>query len=225
MTHVLTGLVVAAFLALAGGVVYLWLRLSETSRREALQALAARRGWALTISSERLGQPGMLRLSPRGGPAWTVETRAQSSLAGAGLPGRGRHATDYLAEDPRWEGGTLILAPALPAGDAREAVSGAEAAVRRILAQLPGRAPSGAGRLSVWPGPPGATLLCTQDPAARLDPADLGRALAAYAPEGAGRPVVVFGPEGLRLHLPGGVHRADQMERFIDLAHELTRIL
>ena len=43
MSAVLTTLVILVFLALAGGVAYLWLRLHDTSRREALQEIG--RAW------------------------------------------------------------------------------------------------------------------------------------------------------------------------------------
>jgi len=226
MTAVLTILVVAAFLTLAGGVVYLWLRLNETSRREALQALAARRGWALNISSEYLGRPGMLRLSPRGGPAWTVETRALASLVESAAAGR--QATEYLAEEPRWPEGILVICPPLPEEfapqDGGRPFDGPEA--RAFLAARLGQsfARSTTG-LSAWPAPEGMALLCTQDPVPRFDPPAMARALDLWGLEAGRRPVVVFGPEGLRLHLPEGLRRAGQMERFIDLAHELGRLL
>ncbi|MBW7921736.1 MAG: hypothetical protein H3C51_06515 [Rubellimicrobium sp.] len=226
MTAVLTILVVAAFLTLAGGVVYLWLRLNQTSRREGLQALAARRGWALNISGEYLGRPGMLRLSPRGGPAWTVETRALASLIESAAAGQ--QATEYVADEPRWPGGLLILLPPLPAppaaGDAGRGFDGSED--RAWLAERLGKGfVRTAPGLFAWPAPAGIGLLCTQEPVPRFDPPALARALDLWATGHAARPVVVFGPEGLRLHLPEGLRRADQMERFVDLAHELARLL
>lgn len=226
MTAVLTVLVAAVFLTLAGGVVYLWLRLNDTSRREALQALAARRGWALNISSEYLGRPGMLRLSPRGGPAWTVETRALASLVESAAAGR--QATEYLAEEPHWPGGLLVLCPPLP-----ETLAATEDGrpfdtpeARDWLAARLGQGfvRSSTG-LSAWPAPEGMGLLCTQEPAPRFDPPAIARALDTWNSGSTRRPVVVFGPEGLRLHLPEGLRRAEQMERFIDLAHELARLL
>lgn len=226
MTAVLTILVVAVFLTLAGGVVYLWLRLNDTSRREALQALAARRGWALNISSEDLGRPGMLRLSPRGGPAWTVETRALSSLVESAAAGR--QATEYLAEEPHWPGGLLVLCPPLP-DNLAATENGRPFDTPEARDWLAARLGKGFARsstgLSAWPAPEGMGLLCTQEPVPRFDPPAIARALDAWNGESTRRPVVVFGPEGLRLHLPEGLRRADQMERFIDLAHELARLL
>lgn len=226
MSAVLAILVVAVFLALAGGVVYLWLRLSDATRREGLQALAARRGWALNISSAHLGRPGMLRLSPRGGPAWSVETQALSSLVESAAAGQ--QATEYHADEPHWDGGLLVLCPPLPA----TLLPGAESRpfdtpeARGWLAERLGQGfVRKAEGLHAWPAPEGMGLLCTQDPVPRFDPVAMARALEQWSNGRSARPVVVFGPRGLRLHLPDGLHRADQMERFIDLAHELARLL
>lgn len=226
MIAVLTLLVVAVFLTLAGGVVYLWLRLNQTSRREELQALAARRGWALNISGERLGRPGILRLSPRGGPAWTVETQALSSLVETAAAGQ--QATEYRADEPRWDAGLLLICPTLPSPPAPED-SPRPFDTPADRTWLAGRLGQGfartAGKLYAWPAGDGVGILCTQDPVPRFDPPAMARALEQWPRGRAGPPVVVFGPEGLRLHLPEGLHRAEQMERFIDVAHELARLL
>lgn len=226
MTAVLTILVVAAFAVLAGGVVYLWLRLAQATRREGLQALAARRGWALNISTEYLGRPGMLRLSPRGGPAWSVETRALSSLIES-ASSRAK-ATEYLAGEPHWDEGTLVITPPLPAtltptagGQALDSDVGREWLAARLGKGFAHTAPG----LAAWPAPDGIGLLCTQDPLPRFDPPAIARAIDTLWPRREPRPVMVFSPEGLRLHLPEGLHRAEQMEKFIDLAHELARLL
>lgn len=226
MTAVLTILVVAAFAVLAGGVVYLWLRLNQTSRRERLQALAARRGWALNISTEYLGQPGMLRLSPRGGPAWTVETRALSSLIETASSRQ--QATEYVAGEPRWEDGTLVITPPLPdslAPGEEGRNLGSDEGREWLAARLGKGFARSAPGLRAWPAPEGIGLLCTQEPVPRFDPQAMARAIDTLWPAREPRPVLVFGPEGLRLHLPEGLHRAEQMERFIDLAHELARLL
>lgn len=226
MTALLTVLVVAVFVTLAGGVVYLWLRLNDTLRREALQALAARRGWALNISGEYLGRPGMLRLSPRGGPAWTVETRALSSLVESAAAGK--RATEYVASEPNWPEGLLIITPPLSpelGPDEGERPFNDSAARAWLAARLGTSFVRGASGLYAWPAPEGMGLLCTQEPVPRFDPPAIARALDLWGLERGERPVVVFGPEGLRLHLPDGIRRADQMERFIDLAHELARLL
>jgi hypothetical protein len=85
-----------------------------------------------------------------------------------------------------------------------------------------------AGPLRAVPGPEGVTTLADADPSLRADPGVLGQALQAWAPiaEGPrGRPVLVLGPDGLRLRLRHQVRRPEQMERFLDLSLELTRLI
>ena len=40
-----------------------------------------------------------------------------------------------------------------------------------------------------------------------------------------GRPVLILAPEGMRLRLRHTIKRPDQMERFLDLAFELSRLI
>lgn len=226
MSTVLTVLVVCVFLALAGGIAYLWLRLHETSRREALQALAARRGWALTISEEKLGRPGVLRLMPRGGPTWTVETRN----TGTALERPWRpvaQSTEFLTDDPRWDEGMIVIAGPLaegtrPEGEGAPQNDPGRALIERLLGpETAAHAPL----LQLWSAPGGATVLASAPPTPRIDLSDMGKHMAAWAGDSRTPPVIVLGPDGLRLHLPVGLRRADQMERFIDFALETARIL
>lgn len=224
MSAVLTTLVILVFLALAGGVAYLWLRLHDTSRREALQALAARRGWALTMSEEKLGRPGVLRIMPRGGPTWTVETRR------GGLEGEPRtrpvDMTEFVTDDPRWADGLLILGPGLPpqtqiAAGTLDTEEGRRLVEATLGAGLVNYAPF----LQLWPSPPGISVFATAAPVPRFDLSDLARHAAAWSPADGKPPVAIFGGDGLRLRAQRGIRRADQMERFIDHALELARIL
>lgn len=226
MSTVLTVLVVGVFLALAGGIGYLWLRLHETSRREALQALAARRGWALTISEEKLGRPGVLRLMPRGGPTWTVETRNTPDAPAQPIRPAAQ-TTEFLTDEPRWEDGLIVIAGPL-SGVTPAAADGSldNDAGRTLVRQLLGPAPAGyAAHLRPWPGPDSATVLATAAPTPRIDLSDMGKHMASWTGDPRTPPVIVLGPDGLRLHLPVGLRRADQMERFIDFALETARIL
>lgn len=226
MSTILTILVVAVFLALAGGVGYLWLRLNETSRREALQALAARRGWALTIVEERLGRPGVLRIAPRGGSGWTVETRRSAT------PSEPQHrkaqVTEFLAPEPHWADGLLILGPALPEGhDAAALAQGMDTPEgRRLIAAMAGPGFAGyAPVLRLWPAPPAITVLASSEPVPRFDLGDLAKLHAGWAGDAHGGPVIVLGRDGLRVHMATGLNRADRMEHFIDFALEAARIL
>lgn len=226
MATFLTILVVFAFLVLSVGVGYLWLKLNETSRREALQALAARRGWALTISEEKLGRPGVLRLMPRGGPAWTVETRRLGSALEHATPKT--QATEFVTDEPRWPDGVLLVGPALPPstpalppGTPLDSDTGRALIQSAFGPSFVGYAPV----VSLWNAPPTISVLASQEPVPRFDLGDLAKLCAAYGGEGRAQPVILFGRDGLRVHLPYGLRRADQMERFIDFALEAGRIL
>ena len=53
------------FAASVGAAVHFWRGHLDAARQDAMQALAARRGWALTVTGERLGRAGTLRLRLR----------------------------------------------------------------------------------------------------------------------------------------------------------------
>lgn len=226
MATFLTILVVFAFLVLSAGVGYLWLKLNETARREALQALAARRGWALTISEEKLGRPGVLRLMPRGGPTWTVETRRLGSALEQATPKA--QATEFVTDEPRWPDGVLLIGPPVPADMPAPppATPLDSEAGRSLIHAVLGPSFTGyAPVLSLWPAPATISVFASQEPVPRFDLGDLAKLHAGYGGEGRAQPVILFGREGLRVHLPCGLRRADQMERFIDFALEAGRIL
>jgi hypothetical protein len=84
------------------------------------------------------------------------------------------------------------------------------------------------GQFEPVSGPPGVTVLAEGDPAPRVDLQDLGRVMARFVPVAAGprgRPVLILSPEGMRLRLRHAIKRPDQMERFLDLAFELSRLI
>jgi hypothetical protein len=207
----LTLLVGAAFLAAVVGAVQVWRRQFEAGRLEDLRALAARRGWSLNVTGERLGRSGTLRLASRGGHPWVLEVgRSQDRPEAA-------PATIYASPEPRWAGGTLVLHGAT-------LTEGATAAPAWLLGAEASRLPP----LSLLPSPEGVTLAADADPQARLDLSDIGIVLGAWPRiQGGerGAPVLVLGPQGLRLGLRQPLRRADRIERFVDLALELSRVI
>jgi hypothetical protein len=208
------------FAAAVGGAVHVWRAQLEGARRDAMRALAARRGWALTVTGERLGRAGTLRLVPRGGLPWLAEARPHGAAGGP--------ATSYEAEAPRWAEGTLFMVAA-PLGGTRTGTDDAElpdvAALRDLLGEDTARL---AEALRVVPGPEGVTVLSDALPSLRVDLSDLGQVLQDWAPVVAGPrglPLLVLSPEGIRLRLRHAIRRPEQMERFLDLALELSRLI
>lgn len=208
------------FAAAVGGVVHVWRARMETERLDALQALAARRGWALTLTGERLGRAGTLRLAPRGGNPWVAEARPAG--AGPGAP-----ATLYEAGAPRWAEGTLVLV-ARPQG-APEAMRAPGPDRGAVLARQLGADLAGLPA-SVRPveAGPGVVALADADPSRRAPLEDLGRLLGAWRPVvrgERGRPVLILSPEGMQVRLGHAIGHAGPMERFVDLCLDLSRTL
>lgn len=216
MSLLLNLILSAGFAAAFGAAVHFWRIHLDTSRRDEMQALAARRGWALTVTGERLGRAGTLRLVPRGGLPWVAEARPGGSAGGP--------VTEYEAEAPRWAEGTLILvAGPLPETEAEGFPS--LRGLRDLLGEKTARL---AGSLRVVPGPEGVTVLSDGSPSRRADLGDLAATLRAWPPlaQGSrGLPVVILSPEGLRLRLRTTIKRPEQMERFLDLALGLSRLI
>jgi hypothetical protein len=214
--NILVGLLLAVAMA---GVVHLWRMQEAAARREALAAMAARRGWAVTATGGRLGRAGALRIAPRGGLPWILEV---------GPGAEGGLSTEYRASEPRWAEGIFVAVPlgaARPAGlgDAASAPGRARAAIRLLGPE--------AGALASLPpveAPEGLVLLSDGSPGRRVILSDLARALNAWRPLAKGEtglPVLVLSPEGMRLRLRHGLSRADHVERFIDLALDLSRVI
>lgn len=227
-----------AFAGAVGGAVHLWRTHLDAARRDEMQALAARRGWALTITGERLGRAGTLRLVPRGGHPWIAEVRPPAARAGGG-------ATDFEAEIPCWADGTLVLVAARPAlsgpaaaPDQAQAKDGDRPSTPppqgapldpRVLRDLLGEDVARlAGLLVPVPAPEGVTALAAGDPTRRVDLGHLSQALRTFAPVAPGsrgRPVLILSQEGTRLRVGHPIRRPDQMERFLDLAFEISRLI
>lgn len=232
MPQALILLLVLLAIGLAIAVVALWLRLSAVTRREALQALAARRGWALNLTEGKLGRPAALRLQPRGGSGWQVTARRESAPGIALRPKS--EATDYEASDPVWADGLLLIGPVLPEDRLMPATtSGPTDSVGPValpvVARLLGPGTRGLGR-SLWPfpGSDGLVILATSDPAQRVDMNELTKLFSAYIEQEAdlaARPVMILDAEGFRLQVRREIKRADRMEAFIDFAQDLSRVL
>ncbi len=186
-----------------------------------MQALAARRGWALTVTGDRLGRAGTLRLTPRGGLPWVAETRFHSGAYGGPF-------TEYEADAPRWAEGTLIVI-AGHYGDAPDPQSGQPAHQEVVLREALGEAATQlAAGLHPLSAPGGILALSDRDPSLRVDLAAVARAFEKGEASGLGsgpRPVMILSPQGIRLRVHRPVKRPDQMERFLDLALELARII
>lgn len=215
MPHFLNLLLGLGFAAAVGAAVQFWRAQLVAARNDGMQALAARRGWALTVTGERLGRAGTLRLAPRGGLPWVAEARPSGAPGGP--------ATDYEAEAPRWAEGTLLMVAWAPPGRAEGAAGQPDP--RSLLDEETARL---AGSLSLLPSPEGVTAMSDGNPSLRADLADLARVLGGWAPVAPGprgRPVLVLSPEGLRLRLRTPIRRPEQMERFLDLALELSRLI
>ncbi|MBP1805990.1 hypothetical protein [Rubellimicrobium aerolatum] len=217
MSLLLNVLLSLAFAGAVGGTLQFWRAQLDAARRDAMQALAARRGWALTETGERLGRAGTLRLAPRGGHPWTVEVRPKDGPLGEAV-------TEFETEEPRWTGGTLIVLAHPGELPALEPVR-RERALRDLLGRKVGRLSLG---LAPVAAPSGVAALADADPARRVDLPDLARAMAAWRPAmngPRGIPVLILTPEGMRLRLRHPLDRAEPMEAFADLALDLARLI
>lgn len=220
MLLVLNVILSVAFGGALVGVVQVWRRRRDDTRRDDLQALAARRGWALNVTEQRLGRASTMRITPRGGHRWTAETRNEGGNETGQTAQPLRQITEYEADEPRWLDGTMIVTLARSEttdGDAKMRVRllGEDAA--RHAAQMP-RVPS----------PAGLVVLADVDPAYRFDFGDIERLMATWQPLVTGErgaPILVLSPEGVRLTVRHRIVRADHMERFIDLALGLSRLI
>jgi len=225
MFGALTALLVLIALGLAVAVVALWLRLRQATQREALQALAARRGWGLSITGQRLGRPSVLRLSPRAGHTWLVTVRGEP-VDGLQLR-QPPQSTEFTAEEPQWADGLLVIAPLLQDSAALSRLDSPEG--QALLARMLGDDMVGyAAVLRHYPGAEPITVLASADPAHRIDRGDIGKMFAtwaAQAPQSDAMAVMILGSDGFRLRLRTGIARADRMEAYIDLALDLVRIL
>lgn len=215
--------------ALVAAGVWLWLRQQHGLQLEAFQALAARRGWSLTISEQKLGRPAVLRLSARSGRGWHCVSRRDQG------PDQGMPAyltTQFVAEDPHWSDGHLILAPGAPDQSDPDIVTpdlpkGKSALSLKGRIDL-ARTDDTTLHYAPYPGPAGLAVLATNDPAHRFDLNAMASIIAEWPPHQSdvdGLPVIQISPEGFRMQVSYGMRRADQMEGFIDFALNLIRVI
>ncbi|MGZ9810045.1 hypothetical protein ACXN5S_06235 [Pseudoroseicyclus sp. H15] len=201
----------------------------EARRREEFEELAARRSWQLNITHEVLGRPAITRLQARTGGKWVVESRRRSgSDAAAG----DLQSTEFSSRDPHWSDGLMAMGP--PLSPEMAALTGlmqgpldgemGERLVTKLLG--PGSASEGKG-LRLQNGPDGVTILASTALGHRFETQPLARALMGWEPlvKGErGHPVLIIGRDGMRVRLRHAIARAEDMERFIDLSLELTRL-
>ena len=221
----LIGLAVAA-----GVVIFLVQTQAQSTQREAFQALAARRGWSLNISEQKLGRPAVLRLTSRSGHGWTAQARR---LSGDAARPAQQLTTEYEADEPSWTEGLLVIGPPLPE-DQAAVLSQAQGALdspegQKLLSGFLGDDVAKYGAvLRQYPTKANITVLATADPRHRVDFGDIGKLIDTWKPQVSGekgRPILILGPDGMRLRLRHGTRRADQMESFIDLALDIGRVL
>ena len=224
-TTVAIALLLCAVVAAGAG---LWLKQQQIVQREAFQALAARRGWSLTISEQKLGRPAILRLTARSGSGWHGESRLD---AGDEQGARSYLTTVFSADEPHWSEGCVVLIPGpitglsapdpatLPQGRSLQSL-----ATRANLALSAGLQ----AQLRSFPAPPGLSVQATVDPVQRFDLDALAKVMTAWTPQqrsNDGQPVIQIGPEGFRVQVGHGMRRADEMEQFIDFALQVIRVI
>ena len=211
-----------AIVALGAGLV-LWLRRKDGARRDGFQALAARRGWALTLADQSLGRPAFVRLTSRSGPAWQVETRRG---AGTGPVLTGQGTTEFVGSDFRWPAGLLVI---VPKADAMPGES-VDRPSRQALAALIGdELARRTDELRLLPGPDGQSgqwvILGTKSPEGVLDLKQTLRRLSTGIPDQAGAAsgpaALILARDGLRLRLRQELLRSEDLERFTDLGLSL----
>ncbi|MCC5975179.1 MAG: hypothetical protein JJT81_14155 [Rubellimicrobium sp.] len=196
----------------------------QARSREAFQTMAARRGWALTISDEKLGRPAVLRLSARGGMGWQVEVRQRTSSRRG--PRKSLEATEFHTDEKTCPEGMVAIGPPIPRAMMQAAgvlLGDLERLQSTALARFMGEdLARQVTALRPCPGPDNLSVFASsEDLVARLDLAAISEAIVAWH-ERIGRTqglqtLILLGPDGLRIRLPAAVHRADRMEAFVDL--------
>jgi len=216
VSTIVTILLLAPLAAAAAALVWIVAERRRAARDEAFQSLAARRGWSLTISDQKLGRPPSLRLAARSGPGWT----ARATRAGHGGARPIQAGTEFESDEPRWPDGLFVIGPA-PQPVQPDNPEG-QRAIARMLGEDVAKY---CAVLRHAPLDHGLALYTTADLPPRFDIPAIARRLSAW--EGSRRtgPILLLGPEGLRLRLREDTTRADRMEAFIDLALDLTRTI
>ena len=214
-------------LAVAGAGLWLWLKQQQILQREAFQALAARRGWSLTLSEQKLGRPAILRLTARSGRGWHCESRL-SPGPDHGMPDY--LTTEFIAQDPHWPDGNLVLTPGEKMGADISVVALTKGKSQlsiqdRVDLALPNAI---SAQLRDFAAPQDLKVQATLDPTHRFDLDVLATVLTEWQMQQAntdGQPLIHIGPEGFRVQVNYGMRRAEQMESFIDFALNLIRVI
>lgn len=218
-------LVIILALGVSAGLLGLW-RYYEHTQRDAFQALAARRGWSLTLTERALGRPPLLRLSSRGGPEWEARARR--------VPGdrslfRKVQTTEFIGQEPRWPDGALFVGsdqvpwPDDSAPPTAEDLH--EALLRRIVGQGRHADLTNLTRLET---PTGIAAFTTSDPGRRFDFEELANLWQSWRPRGPlgdGYPILQMGPEGIWVRLEHGTRTSHDMESFVDFALTAGRLV
>lgn len=229
MMTVLWALIVALLVVITISALIVYLRQRDQTRREAIEALAARRGWSLMITSQSLGRPSILRLSSRSGPAWQAETKRFEARSGT----KAQNITEYHSTATSWADNLMILCHRPLDGSGDPASAGAltggsdaidEAGIRALVGQEIG---DSIPPLQLWQAHDEMIVYASADPSLRTDLGDLAKVFLDWDPLKAGprgQPVVILGNSGLRIRLRHSVNGADGLERFVDYSTGLYRL-
>lgn len=220
MMTVLWTLIVILLVVITAGVLIVYLRQRDQTRREAIEALAARRGWSLMITRQSLGRPSIMRLSSRSGPVWQAEIKRFEADSGA----KAQNITEYHSNATSWSDQLLILCHASEEAPAPNPQATVDLdAIRGLVGQDIG---DSIPPLYVWPSHDSIMVYASADPTLRTDLNDLAKVFLEWEPLKAGprgQAVVLLGSTGLRVRLRHSVNGADGLERFVDYATGLYR--
>ncbi|MBM1219267.1 hypothetical protein JQU17_03580 [Ponticoccus sp. SC2-23] len=228
MMTILWALIVLLLIVITISLLIVYLRQRDQTRREAIEALAARRGWSLMITSQSLGRPSILRLASRSGPAWQAETKRFEARSGV----KAENITEYHSTATSWADNLMIIChrPGDSAGEAGGATSASNTGaidqdeVRALVGQDIG---DSIPPLQVWPAHERMIVYASADPSFRVDLGDLAKVFLDWEPLKAGprgQIVVILGNSGLRVRLRHSVNGADGLERFVDYSTGLYRL-
>lgn len=203
--------------------------ITAKANREALDRLAARRGWRIERQGRRSGRgrrsAARIVITPAGGsdddaPAgdWRLEVVRPYHERGA-HGGQNTGDTLFHAPAPRYDGGLIAVAaptPSLIAGNA----------TRRLLADLEvmlgGDAKDRISALAPCPAPEGSnvTVLADTGPAPGFDLNAIARIIGRWEPTYwlTPAPVVALDAQGLRLFVGGGLESPEAISAFLRMA-------
>lgn len=201
-------------------------RRREAVRREAFEAVAARRGWSFTLTRQSLGRPGTMRLAARHGLDWSVlvDRPEESNRRTRPLS----RTTRFFAPDCRWDQGLMLIMPAEALTSPPDAGPRGRDAARQFAHALPADIdPDLLAALQPVQTDASWVLLASTDPSRRFDLRPILDAMDQWQADmrPALDPVhVSIGPQGLSVILRHAIARADRMERFVDFGIGIARI-